>query len=61
MLTLRFGLGEHASGKTAGAGHTLVEIANELDMHPERIRQIEASALEDMREFLEVRAVLTYP
>ncbi|MEI8221870.1 MAG: sigma factor-like helix-turn-helix DNA-binding protein [bacterium] len=61
VLTLRFGLGEHASGKTAGAGHTLVEIANELDMHPERIRQIEASALEDMREFLEVRAVLTYP
>jgi DNA-directed RNA polymerase sigma subunit (sigma70/sigma32) len=61
VLTLRFGLGEHASGKTPGAGHTLVEIANELDMHPERIRQIEASALEDMREFLEVRAVLTYP
>lgn len=61
VLTLRFGLGAHASGEPPGAGHTLVEIADELDMHPERIRQIEASALKDMRELLEVRAPHTYP
>ncbi len=53
ILEMRFGL-------TDGVGHTLEEVGQEFGVTRERIRQIEAKALEKIRENEEIRRLKDY-
>ena len=53
ILEMRFGL-------TDGVGHTLEEVGQEFGVTRERIRQIEAKALEKIRENIEVKRLKDY-
>ncbi len=53
ILEMRFGL-------TDGVGHTLEEVGQEFGVTRERIRQIEAKALEKIRENVEVKRLKDY-
>lgn len=53
ILELRFGL-------TDGLNHTLEEVGREFDVTRERIRQIEAKALEKIREHLKLKKLRDY-
>lgn len=53
ILEMRFGL-------TDGLNHTLEEVGREFDVTRERIRQIEAKALEKIREHLKLKKLRDY-
>jgi len=53
ILEMRFGL-------TDGMNHTLEEVGREFDVTRERIRQIEAKALEKIREHVKLRKLRDY-
>jgi RNA polymerase primary sigma factor len=53
ILEMRFGL-------TDGVGHTLEEVGKEFDVTRERIRQIEAKALEKIQQHEGVRRLVDY-
>lgn len=53
ILEMRFGL-------TDGLNHTLEEVGREFDVTRERIRQIEAKALEKIREHMKLRKLRDY-
>jgi RNA polymerase primary sigma factor len=53
ILEMRFGLLD-------GMNHTLEEVGREFDVTRERIRQIEAKALEKIREHVKLRKLRDY-
>lgn len=53
ILEMRFGL-------TDGVSHTLEEVGKEFDVTRERIRQIEAKAIEKMQQHPQIRKLMDY-
>ncbi len=53
ILEMRFGL-------TDGVGHTLEEVGKEFDVTRERIRQIEAKAIEKIQQHPQIRKLIDY-
>jgi RNA polymerase primary sigma factor len=53
ILEMRFGL-------TDGVSHTLEEVGKEFDVTRERIRQIEAKAIEKIQQYPQIRRLIDY-